>query len=151
MLGRWGDGAWTKWGTGSVATLQYYIWTVSVKPNLLFSFLWCDPRFHRTSLQNLIYPCILIIKPAIAAMHGSQSVFDIGHCTVINRDAESVSLVDQWKAEKNWFSFNWPINRCFFKPIKVGVIIGHYTKIGRINQHWWAVQFEQLTQWRTGE
>ena len=39
------------------------------------------------------------IKPAIAAMHGPHSVFDIGHCTVIHRDAGGVSLVDQFKAE----------------------------------------------------
>ena len=37
----------------------------------------------------------LILKPPIAAMHGQQSVFDIGHCTIIHCDAEGVSLVDQ--------------------------------------------------------
>ena len=40
-------------------------------------------------------------EPAIAAMHGLHSVFDIGHCTVIHRDGGGVSLVNQWKAEKN--------------------------------------------------
>ena len=35
------------------------------------------------------------LKPAIAAMHGPHSVFDIGHCTVIHRDGGGVSLVDQ--------------------------------------------------------
>ena len=34
-------------------------------------------------------------KPAIAAMHGPRSVFDIGHCTVIHCDSGGVSLVDQ--------------------------------------------------------
>ena len=34
-------------------------------------------------------------KPTIAAMYGPQSVFDIGHCTVIHCDAGGVSLVDQ--------------------------------------------------------
>ena len=33
--------------------------------------------------------------PAIAAMHGPHSVFDIGHYTVIHCDAGGVSLVDQ--------------------------------------------------------
>ena len=40
-------------------------------------------------------------EPAVAAMHGPHSVFDIGHCTVIHCDTGSVSLVDQHKAEKN--------------------------------------------------
>ena len=34
-------------------------------------------------------------KPAIVGMHGPHSVFDIDHCTVIQCDAEGVSLVDQ--------------------------------------------------------
>ena len=34
-------------------------------------------------------------EPAIAAMHGPHSVFDIGHCTVIHCDAGGASLVDQ--------------------------------------------------------
>ena len=34
------------------------------------------------------------MKPAIAAMHGPHSVFDIGHCTVIHCDDGGVSLVD---------------------------------------------------------
>ena len=34
------------------------------------------------------------IQPAIAAMHGPHSVFEIGHCTVIHCDAGGVSLVD---------------------------------------------------------
>ena len=38
-------------------------------------------------------------------MHRPQSVFDIGHCMVIYCDAGGVSLLDQWKAEKNWYSF----------------------------------------------
>ena len=58
-------------------------------------------------------------------MHGPHSVFDIGHCTVIHCDAGGVSLVDQWKAEKNIYSFNWPVTRCILKPIKVSVIIEH--------------------------
>ena len=53
-------------------------------------------------------------------MHGPHSVFDIGHCTVKHCDAGGVSLVDQWKTEKNS-----PITRCFLKPIKVGVIIDY--------------------------
>ena len=44
---------------------------------------------------------ILETKPAIAAMHGQHSVFNIGHCTVIHCDAGGVSLVDQRKAKKN--------------------------------------------------
>ena len=64
----------------------------------------------------------LLLEPAIATMHGPHSVFDIVHCTVIHCDAGGVSLVDQWKAEKNWLSFNWPITRCYHKPIKVGLI-----------------------------
>ena len=43
-------------------------------------------------------------------MHGPHSVFDIGHCTVIHCDAGGVALVDQWKAEKNWYKFNWSID-----------------------------------------
>ena len=35
-------------------------------------------------------------KPAIAAMHGPHSGFDLGHCTVIHCDVGGVSsLVDQ--------------------------------------------------------
>ena len=33
--------------------------------------------------------------PAIAAMHGPHSVFDIGHGTEIHCDAGGMSLVDQ--------------------------------------------------------
>ena len=36
-----------------------------------------------------------MIDPAIAAMHGPHSVFDICHCTVVHCDAGGVSLVDQ--------------------------------------------------------
>ena len=43
------------------------------------------------------------MEPAIAAMHGPHSALYIGHCTVIHCDAGGVSLVDQWKAEKNWY------------------------------------------------
>ena len=35
------------------------------------------------------------MEPAIAALHGPHSVFDINHCTVIHRDDGGVSLVDQ--------------------------------------------------------
>ena len=58
-------------------------------------------------------------------MHGPHSVFDIGNGTVMHCDAGGVSLVDQRKAEKNWYSFHWPITRCLLKPIKVSVIIEH--------------------------
>ena len=51
--------------------------------------------------------------------------FDIGHCTVIHCDAGGVSLVNQWKAEKNRYSCNWPITRWFLKLIKAGMIIEH--------------------------
>ena len=34
-------------------------------------------------------------EPAIAAMHGPLSVFDIGHCTAKHCDAGGLSLVDQ--------------------------------------------------------
>ena len=34
-------------------------------------------------------------QPAIAAMHGPHSVFDIGHCAVIHCDGGGRSLVDQ--------------------------------------------------------
>ena len=64
-------------------------------------------------------------KQTTAAMHGPHSVFDIGNCTVKHSDAAGVSLADQWKAEKNWYSFNWPITRCFLKPRKNGVVIEH--------------------------
>ena len=47
-----------------------------------------------------------VAKPAISAMHGLHSFFCIGHCIVIHCDAGGVSLVDQWKAEKNRYSFN---------------------------------------------
>ena len=33
----------------------------------------------------------------------ARSVSDIGDCTVIHCDAGGVSLVDQWKEEKNWY------------------------------------------------
>ena len=59
----------------------------------------------------------------------THSVFDIGHCTVIHCDARGVSLVDQWKAEKKWYSFNWPIARCFLKPINVSMIIDTKPKL----------------------
>ena len=55
-----------------------------------------DFRFSRHS-RYFIYDK----EPAIAAMHGPQSVFDIGHCTVVHCDAGGVSLVDLRKAEKN--------------------------------------------------
>ena len=42
---------------------------------------------------NFIY-IFLPLEPAVAAKHGLHSVFDIGHCTVIQCDAGSVSLVD---------------------------------------------------------
>ena len=45
--------------------------------------------YGRTHAQNII-----------AVMHGPHSVFDIGHCTVIHRDAGSVSLVAQSKEDK---------------------------------------------------
>ena len=73
-------------------------------------------------------------------MHGPHSVFDISHRTVIHCDGGGVSLVDQWKAEKNWSSCNWPITRCFLKRIKVSVIIDHWTKIDLMNQYWRTVQ-----------
>ena len=73
-------------------------------------------------------------------MHGPHSVSDIGDCPVIHCDAEGVSLVDQWKEEKNWYSLNWSITRWFLKPIKVGLITEHYTKFGLIDQHWLTVQ-----------
>ena len=41
-----------------------------------------------------------LFKPAIAAVHCPQSVFDIGHCAVIHCDAGGVSLVDQEKQRK---------------------------------------------------
>ena len=47
----------------------------------LFSYVW----------HTLIH----IQQPAIAAMHGPHSVFDIGHCTVIHCDAGDMLLVDQ--------------------------------------------------------
>ena len=43
----------------------------------------------------------LLGLPAIAAMHGPHSVFDIHNYTVIHCDAAGVSLTDQRKAEKN--------------------------------------------------
>ena len=66
-----------------------------------------------------------LYKPAFAAVHRPHSVFDIGHGTVIHCNARGVSLVDQWQADKNSYSFNWPITRWFLKLIKVGVIIEH--------------------------
>ena len=48
--------------------------------------------------EKEISPCFLrnfVKKPAMAAMHGPHSVFDIGHGTVIHCDAGGVSLVDQ--------------------------------------------------------
>ena len=74
---------------------------------------------HRYRANNWKFCPVDKEIPAIAAMHGPHSVFDIGQCTVIHCDAGCVSLVDQWKAEKNWYSFNRPITRCFHKPIKV--------------------------------
>ena len=67
-------------------------------------------------MQNLIRYCLcsilqnqcqflsymgFFVEPAIAAMHGPHDVFGVGHYTVIHCDAGGVSLVDQWKAEKN--------------------------------------------------
>ena len=54
-------------------------------------------RFDKGSkfLQQVQSEVCSILQPAIAAMHGTQSVFDIGLCTVIHCDAGGVSLVDQ--------------------------------------------------------
>ena len=54
-----------------------------VKKKCIFLLLLC----------YLIY--INILKPAIAAMHGSHSVFSFGHREIIYSDAGGVSLVDQ--------------------------------------------------------
>ena len=45
--------------------------------------------------------CRIYVIPAIATMHGSHSVFDIGHCTVIHCDAGGLSLIDQRGAGKS--------------------------------------------------
>ena len=44
---------------------------------------------------NVCFQDQLRIEPAIAAMHGPHSVFDIGQYTVIHCDAGDVLLVDQ--------------------------------------------------------
>ena len=44
----------------------------------------------------------ILVKPAIAAMHGPHSVFDIGHCTVIHYDGRGVSLVTNENLRKTY-------------------------------------------------
>ena len=65
----------------------------------------------------------------------ARTVFPILVTVQLYTVMAELSLVDQWKAEKNWSSRNWPITRCFLKPVKA------WTKIGLINQHWRAVQY----------
>ena len=50
--------------------------------------------FYQTKEHTGI-KCNFIQKPAIEAMHGSHSVSDFDHCTVIHCHAGEVSLVDQ--------------------------------------------------------
>ena len=50
---------------------------------------------HRYRANNWKFCTVDTEIPAIAAMHGPHSVFDIGHCTVIHCDAGGVALVDQ--------------------------------------------------------
>ena len=50
---------------------------------------------QRQKPDDKIYACKISTKPAIAAMHGPHSVFDIGHFTVTHCYAGGVSLVDQ--------------------------------------------------------
>ena len=45
--------------------------------------------------MTALFAWTFLYEPAIAAMHGPHSVFDIGQCTVIHCDAGGVSLVDQ--------------------------------------------------------
>ena len=76
-------------------------------------------------------------------MHGPQSVFDIGHCTVIHCDSGGVSLVDKSKAEILWYSFNWPITRCFLKPLKGWCDYRALNQNCIMNQHWQAMQLHK--------
>ena len=50
---------------------------------------------HCLAIMSAVKIIIIRQKPAIAAMHGPHSVFDIGHCTVIHCDGGDVSLVDR--------------------------------------------------------
>ena len=62
----------------------------SLRSHLLVS-LFCN-------FDILILSIVFVKKisiPAIAAMHGPHSVFDIDHCNVIHCDAGGVSLVNQ--------------------------------------------------------
>ena len=47
-----------------------------------------------------------LFKPAIAAMHGPHSVFDIGQCTVIHCDAEGVPWLTNEKLRKTDIRLN---------------------------------------------
>ena len=52
--------------------------------------------FDRRVLGGMNQPRHLFLyQPAIAAMHGPHSVFDIGHGMVIHCDAGGVSLIDR--------------------------------------------------------
>ena len=59
-------------------------------------------KLENLDLDQLVHLCAVPFdilnesyKPAVTAMHGPHSVFDIGQCTVIHCDARGVSLIDQ--------------------------------------------------------
>ena len=113
------------------------------QPQNSLTYTWPEKKIHFPDIFPWPWqPCYLLL---IVSNFGTNQLmqlctaptvlgFDIGHCTVIHCDARGVSLVDQWKAEKNRYSFNWPITTWFLKLIKVGLITEHLTKIGLINQ-----------------
>ena len=54
-----------------------------VRPSFRYSVIISIASANYKTLRNIH----VILKPAIAAIHDPQSVFDIGYCTVIHCDA----------------------------------------------------------------
>ena len=69
-----------------------YINKIHKKTIRLAIFIWV---INFNMPEEFMLVGIKISEPAIAAMYGPHSVFDIGHCTVIHCYAGGVSLVDR--------------------------------------------------------
>ena len=89
-------------------TLYHFIWLRLLLRSLYLlatsfrlkghSICTCRPKFIVKRSHKFVYPGPSkksFLTPAIAAMHGPHSVFDIGHYTVIHCGGGGVSLVGQ--------------------------------------------------------